>query len=136
MVKTKLMQFVLDDVAKYKDTRRLVRAGLFEQRFRRSIPVDQLHPNPEDEFCDPEIGPNDEIISRYKEQLKQCRMWHTDIFKEPVLVQKMLPDGYMLINGHHRWAAAVQMGEPRLHTAIVNPRESHILTDEPSGGQP
>ena len=126
MVKTKLMQLVLDDVAKYKDTRRLVRAGLFEQLFRRSIPVDQLHPNPEDEFCDPEIGPNYEIIAGYEQEYLSFRrgpyireIQNSNKY-EPLTVERMRPSGYMILNGHHRWAAAMRAGRYRLPIRIVN----------------
>ena len=126
MVKTKLMQLVLDDVAKYKDTRRLVRAGLFEQLFRRSIPVDQLHPNPEDEFCDPEIGPNYEIVAGYEQEYLRSRrgpyireIQNSNRY-EPLTVERMRPNGYMILNGHHRWAAAMRAGRYRLPIRIVN----------------
>ncbi|MBP3241914.1 MAG: ParB N-terminal domain-containing protein [Oribacterium sp.] len=29
---------------------------------------------------------------------------------DPIIVEKMYPDGYMILNGHHRWAAATRLG--------------------------
>lgn len=32
----------------------------------------------------------------------------------------MLPDGYMILNGHHRWAAALQSGTGKVRIQVVN----------------
>ncbi|MCR5301964.1 MAG: ParB/Srx family N-terminal domain-containing protein [Lachnospiraceae bacterium] len=39
---------------------------------------------------------------------------------EPVIVQKIRPHGYMLLNGHHRWAAALRIGIKKIPVSIVN----------------
>ena len=39
---------------------------------------------------------------------------------EPVIVEKMHPDGYLLLNGHHRWAAALRVKSPAIAISIVN----------------
>ncbi len=136
MANTKLMQLIADDIERYKDSRKLVHASLFERLFKRSIPLSELHPNPDDEFAEPSIGPNGSIISEYTEKIKEYQRWQDDIFPEPILVQKMKPDGYMIINGHHRWAAAVQMGIPKIHAAIVNPRYvPDYSSDSQTGGE-
>ena len=44
---------------------------------------------------------------------------------EPLQVQKLRPDGYMILNGHHRWAAAVRTGVRTLPVQIVS------LTQQP-----
>ena len=31
-------------------------------------------------------------------------------WEEPLIVEKVHPEGYMLLNGHHRWAAALKTG--------------------------
>lgn len=41
-------------------------------------------------------------------------------FEEPLTVEKIRPDGYLLLNGHHRWAAAMRMGVRRAPIHIVN----------------
>jgi len=75
----------------------------------RRVKCSKLHPNLEDEFCDPNIGPSHRIISEYEKQYMDGDQRAGDYFhfcSEPVVVQKMYPDGYMILNGHHRWAAA------------------------------
>ena len=89
-------------------------------QLRRSARLKHVHPNPEDEFCFQDIGPNYKIISDYEQQILQARKNDTRIFSEPLTVQKMYPDGYMLLNGHHRWAAAVRLGEEKVPVRIVN----------------
>ena len=41
--------------------------------FVRSVSCSKLHPNPNDEFCDPEIGPNYSIISCYEGDYRRIR---------------------------------------------------------------
>ena len=58
----------------------------------------------------------DEIISRYEHDyllLKDNPLNAESIaggISEPIIVQRTKPEGYMILNGHHRWAAAVQTG--------------------------
>ena len=40
--------------------------------------------------------------------------------REPLEVEKIHPDGYMILNGHHRWGAAIQAGMPKLPVRIVD----------------
>ncbi len=119
--KSKFSEFVQDEIKKYKGVAVPVKAGLPERLLVRKLPVDKLHPNPEDEFCDPEIGPNDEIIARYVHDISEAQK-HTvsEAFEEPLMVEKMEPDGYMLMNGHHRWAAAKRMSMKKVPVKIVN----------------
>ena len=42
-----------------------VRAGFLRRFLIRRTACKNLHPNPEDEFCIPTIGPNSGIISKY-----------------------------------------------------------------------
>ena len=132
MAKTKLMQLITDDIDRYKGSRKLIHASLIERLFKHTIAVSELHPNPDDEFAEPSIGPNESVISKYMEEIKEDQRWQQEIFSGPILVQKMKPDGYMIINGHHRWAAAVQLGIPKIRAAIVNPR---YVPDFSSDGQ-
>ena len=121
---TQFMQRVVADAARYQDRRNAVRAGILERILTRRIPTDYLHPNPGDEFSDAKIGPNDEIISHYVEEISRCKRNGLPIFEEPVIVQKMGKREYMLLNGHHRWAAAVKTSTKRLHAVIVNRKRS------------
>ena len=55
--------------------------------------------------------------------IRNLQFQHSDIFDEPVLVNRMKAGGYMILNGHHRWAAALQRGLDRLHVQIMNPEQ-------------
>ena len=30
-----------------------------------------------------------------------------ELLEDPIVVEKVHPDGYMILNGHHRWAASM-----------------------------
>lgn len=98
-----------------------VKTAFLKRAFVRVMPMRKLHPNPEDEFCDLKIGPNYEIISHYQHEIwvakKQRRIRDLE---EDLIVEKIRPDGYMLLNGHHRWAAAKRMGLRSVPVRIVN----------------
>ncbi len=78
------------------------------------------------EFCFPDIGPNYEIISRYVNDYRRIMNNETDdLFldssvKEPLEVERIHPDGYMILNGHHRWGAACRIGIAKLPVRIVD----------------
>lgn len=112
---------VLKDVEKYNGVRKIVKAGLIERCAVKYCAPEKLHPNPEDEFSQENIGPNMEIVGNYADDIKflQCHP-SMDIFEEPMEVQKMEPDGYLLLNGHHRWFAALRMNVNKVHIHIVN----------------
>lgn len=121
-------QILADDLEKYAGIRRPLKASLAERRFVKSLPCLKLHANPDDEFSMKEIGPNGQIIEDYKRTVRAALTRGGRIFDEPLTVEKMSPDGYMLLNGHHRWAAAVSLGVPRIRVKIVNPtHEEDIL---------
>jgi len=123
MSQTALMQRVTEDTGRYASTRELIRSTLFQRIFTRFVSPNMLHPNPEDEFSDPAIGPNYRIVSNYcKVALQSIESGDSKIFHEPVMVVRMKPEGFMILNGHHRWAAAVQINAKRLRITIVNPR--------------
>ncbi len=122
MATTALMARVLADIDQYKDKRELVKAGFLERALTRKVSPDRLHPNPEDEFCFPEIGPNGAIVTRYCQEAIRLENSGMPVFLEPIQVVKMKPDGYMILNGHHRWAAAVQVALKKIQVEIVNPR--------------
>lgn len=127
--RTKFGEFLEDEVRKIKGIAVPVRSSLLRRVFIRRLPLRCLHPNPEDAFCDPEIGPNYEIISRYGEEIRTAReQSQRDIFKEPLIVERIRPDGYMILNGHHRWAASIRNHLDKVPVRIVNlTREDDIL---------
>ena len=99
-----------------------VKTGLAARLLTNKAACKSLYPNPEDEFCMPEIGPNDDIISSYEQQflanIRDGLYYFHD--NEPIIVEQLHPDGYMIINGHHRWAAAVKIGQPEIPVHVVN----------------
>ncbi len=98
-----------------------VKTGILRRLLTRQARCDELHPNPEDEFCMPQIGPNYKIISAYQQQyvdaLKISQYYYEG---EPIIVERTHPDGYRIINGHHRWAAALRTGQAKIPIRIVN----------------
>ena len=69
---TAFQQFLENEVNKVKGIYYPVKAGFLTQAFVRKAAPKKLHPNPGDEFCDPKIGPNYEIISGYEKQYRQA----------------------------------------------------------------
>ena len=116
-----LLEKIREDLELYDGTRELVRAGLLERLFVKSAPPSKLHVNPEDEFCDPNIGPNNEILQKYSSGIRENGYLGERPFREPIEVAKMKPDGYMILNGHHRWLAAVKKNLKKVPIRIMNP---------------
>ena len=128
---TSLDEYVKEEVNKYRDIYRPVKAGLLRRLFVRFLACKKIHPNPDDEFCNPAIGPNYEIISRYADEIKRIRRndSHAKFFEEPVMVERISPDGYMLLNGHHRWAAALRMNLPKIRSKVVDLTQESDIRD-------
>ena len=123
MAKTEFQVFLDQEVNKVKGIYYPVKAGFLRRVFVKTAPINQLHPNPGDEFCFPDIGPNYEIISRYEKDFRKlCE--GMDLIdsgaKEPLMVEKTKPDGYMILNGHHRWAGARRVGVKKMKIKIVD----------------
>lgn len=118
-----LLDKVEEDLALYDGKRELVKAGFLERHFVKSAPPSKLHVNPEDEFCDPNIGPNNEILQKYSSGIRKNGYLGQPPFEEPIEVAKMKPEGYMILNGHHRWLAAVKKNLKKVPIEIVNPKD-------------
>ncbi len=105
-----------------------VRAGLLRRLLVRRVPCKMLHPNPDDEFCSPTVGPNAEIISKYSQDFRRHGTHSSVEYDvEPLTVEKTRPDGYLILNGHHRWAAAIMTGQRSLPVRVVDlPMEEDI----------
>jgi len=94
------MNFILEEVKKYEGVAVPVKAGFLERSLKKKAKLTELHPNPADEFCMPEIGPNNQIISDYATKMKEARMLMAEPWRDwdgPLIVEKMRPDGYMVI---------------------------------------
>ena len=121
-----LKQLLEKEVSKYKGIAVPVRSSLLFRLTTDKLPLRKLHPNPDDDFCFPDIGPSESIISNY---IKEFSRFHHDITAaemagsqvfDPIHVQKIRPKGYMILNGHHRWAAALRSGHKTIRVKIVN----------------
>ena len=117
-VKTDLSNFVAEEVNQHEGIYVPVKASFTERAMVKKVNIEKLHPNPDDEFCVPDIGPNYSIVHRYEKLLRAGRA--DEVWKEPLMVQKIRPSGYLIMNGHHRWAAAMRCGIKMIPVKIVN----------------
>ena len=115
-----IKKFTVEEAAKYKNIAIPLRSGILRRAIVRKMDPMKLHPNPDDEFCDPKIGPNDEIISNYLKDIREAKKHNLPPFAEPLMVTRIHPDGYMLLNGHHRWAAALKSHMKQVPIEIIN----------------
>ena len=115
-----IKDYVKKDLEKYDGVYMPVKANLAEQLFIKNLNPLKLHPNPDDEFSMKSVGPNDGIIQDYIKKIRFNQQHNLPIFEEPLIVEKMKPEGYMLINGHHRWAAALLLGLKKIPVKVVN----------------
>ncbi len=97
-----------------------VKASIIERLMVTQLPCDSIHPNPDDEFCFPEVGPSYRIISEYEGKFRENMQNGYPAVQEPLMVGKVHPGGYMLINGHHRWAAAMKVGIKKVPVKVIN----------------
>ena len=118
--KTELDAFIEQEIKEGAGVRFPVKTGMLRRLFTKKARCSDLHPNPEDEFCMPEIGPSYRIISEYKQKFMKDLQYSQYFDNEPVIVERIHPDGYMIINGHHRWAAAMGIGQSMIPVRIVN----------------
>ena len=102
-------KYVLDDLKQHKGLLHPIKAPLLERIRTKQISPKKLHPNPEDEFSMENIGPNWEIVSDYEEKIRDRLDLDRPIFDEKLIGVKLDKGGYMLINGHHRWMAALNV---------------------------
>ena len=126
MASTQFEAFLAEEVRKSKGISYPVKAGFLRRVFIKKASSSKLHPNPDDEFCFPEIGPNYEIMSRYEAEYRKAgsnrnvTQFRDNPIHEPIEVEKIFPNGYMILNGHHRWGGAIQAGVKTLPIRIVD----------------
>ena len=63
-------EYLNEEVNKVKGVYYPVRASFLKRKFCKKASCRALHPNPEDEFCFPDIGPNYGIIKKYQQQYR------------------------------------------------------------------
>lgn len=120
MAQDKLSEFVSNDIEKQKGVSIPVHAGLLERILVRTTAVSNLHPNAEDEFSMKSVGPSYRIIGEYEKKFRDAMRMESKVVEEPLTVEKLRPKGYLLLNGHHRWAAAIRCGIKRVPIKIIN----------------
>ena len=120
MAKTEFEKKIYDDVQKQKGTSFTVKASLLERLLVRKTACSNLHPNAEDEFTFENVGPSMRIIGEYEEKFRYNQRHNQPIFDDALIVEKLHPKGYLLLNGHHRWAAALRCQIKKVPIKIVN----------------
>ncbi|MBR5973584.1 MAG: ParB-like nuclease domain-containing protein [Clostridiales bacterium] len=113
-------RFLQDEVAKYKGVMMPIKAGFLERIFKKKEKGENFHPNPDDEFTWSEIGPNYSIINDYHSLFVRARTMTPYVGSEALMVEKIHPSGYLILNGHHRWAAGMRAGFKKMPISIVN----------------
>ncbi len=118
--KTEFEEWLQQEIESQKGLYVPVTASIFERLLITKLPCTSIHPNPEDEFCFPEVGPSFRIISEYVNEFRENKDKGIPPVQEPLMVGKVHPSGYMLINGHHRWAAAMKSDIKKVPVKIIN----------------
>lgn len=118
--KTQFDEYIASEVEKYRDVYFPLRSSALRRLLVRHCDCKKMHPNPEDEFSMPEVGPSYRIVSEYVEAFRRAAKTEKEYCNDPVLIERMYPDGYLILNGHHRWAAAMKLGYKKIRVKIVN----------------
>lgn len=108
-MKASVINSQVDNGSKYQ------KANIWERLIKRKANVNELSPNPLDEFSNPNIGPSDDAVKRYIYEINR-----TGKISEPIIVQKLSDGGYEIVNGHHRWLAALISGIKKVPIKIKN----------------
>lgn len=120
MAKTELSEYIAKDLENQKGIYTPVHASLIERLLVKRAPCSKLHPNADDEFSMDSVGPSYEIINDYETKFREAKWMERRVFDEPLLVEKLRPDGYLILNGHHRWAAAMRCKIKKVLIKIIN----------------
>ena len=129
---SKFNEFIAEEIAKYSGVAMPINAGFLSRTLIRKAPCTKLHPNPDDEFSIPSVGPSYRIISEYEKKFRYSGRYNMKNYfdgQEPIIVEKMHPDGYRILNGHHRWAAAIRIGAKNIPIQIVNVTHNQEIKD-------
>ena len=129
MAKTRFEEDLNGMLAEQRGVYFPVKASLTERLMKKKASPKILHPNPDDEFCFESVGPNYRIISEYEEQIKDALRKGVPIFNDPITVEKTRPKGYLILNGHHRWAAALRLGVKTVPIHIINLAQAADVRD-------
>ena len=119
-MKSAFEEHIYNEIEKYRGVSFPVKTGMLWRLLIKKVDCNKIHPNPEDEFSMPKVGPSFKIISEYESAFRRNEQLNMESTEEPLIVEKMYPDGYMIINGHHRWAAYYRLGRKKVPVSIVN----------------
>ena len=97
------------------DSNKYKKASLWERLTKRKPNVNELHENPLDEFSNPKIGPCNSAVAKYIKEINE-----TGKLSSPIEVQMLSSGGYEIVNGHHRWLAAIKTGLELVPIIIKN----------------
>ena len=114
---------IREDMEAMQDKREVVKANPIEIMMVKKVSPDVLHVNPNDEFSFPDIGPNESIIENYSQIARRNEALGLNVFDEPIQVNKLKAGGYLILNGHHRWAGAIKARTPKIRIKILNPEK-------------
>ena len=129
MARTQLAEYVANDLERQRGVSIPVRASLLERLIVKRTACTNLHPNADDEFSMDSVGPSYEKINEYETLFRDAMHMDRRPITDPLTVEKLRPNGYLLLNGHHRWAAAMRCGIKRAPIKIINcATESDIKT--------
>ena len=118
---TELTAMIQQDLEMMEGRREPVKAGFLEKMGVKKVKPTLLHVNPDDEFSDPAIGPNLAIVENYSTLARRLSGENQPVYEEPVQVIKLKEDGYMLLNGHHRWAGSIRARVSTIRIKIQDP---------------
>ena len=118
---TNLQAMIQEDLEKMQGRLEPVKAGFLEKRGVKKVRLTELHVNPDDEFSFPNIGPNLSIVENYCSLARRLYSFHEKVFEEPLQVNKLRQGGYLILNGHHRWAGAIRACVPTIRIQIIDP---------------
>lgn len=113
-------KYVTEDLKKYKGLSHPVDSLAIYRIKNHNMDPKKLHPNPEDEFSESNIGPNWNIISDYEKTILHRKKKNLDLFDDPLIAVRLDKGGFMLLNGHHRWMAALNLRLDKVPVKVVN----------------
>ena len=111
---------MLEELKYYNAFTKPVKTFFLVRSCIRRLPLSRLHPNPEDEFTNPEIGPNEEVVNEYTIKFAKSLTDANPYHIPPLIVERLSTGDYMILNGHHRWLAAKRLGWKKLPVMVVN----------------
>ena len=86
--------YLKKQIEAYKGIAFPVKSGPLKRFLTTKVDVMKLHPNPDDEFTKPEVGPSYRIISEYEQFFRNNVNLYAE---EPLIIEKMHPDGSFLL---------------------------------------